>query len=112
MNSVTIIAAEVSRATGIPIRRIIRRDTSARACEARHLAMAMVRRKLGYTYERIAKTFHRRDHTSVLYAVRQFAKIAARPHISAALPGMERRISVRLKKRRDEIRASKSTPWQ
>lgn len=55
----------------------------ARLIDARHLAMVLVRVRLGWSYEHIAHAFGNRDHTTVMHAIHQFpTRMRNDPHLA------------------------------
>ena len=76
-NTVTIIAEEVSRVTGVPIAEILSERRSARPTLARHMCFALARDLTTHSMPKIARAFRRKDHTTVLYALRAWPEKVA-----------------------------------
>ncbi len=70
-----VFAAAAARGVGVSVDQVYERNRQPRACLARQIAMAAARRR-GYTLPEIGAAFDR-THTTVLYAERQIAKLAA-----------------------------------
>jgi chromosomal replication initiation ATPase DnaA len=69
-NTVTIIAQEVSRATGVTVTEILSERRAARIALARHMCFALARDLTTHSFPKIARAFRRKDHTTVIYALR------------------------------------------
>lgn len=76
-NTVTIIAQEVSRVTGVSIPDILSERRDLHIVNARHLAMVLTREFTPFGSAKIARAWHRADHTTVLHAYRQWPKRAS-----------------------------------
>lgn len=70
MNTVTIIAQEVSRITGVSIFDILSERREAPIVDARHMAINLTKELTPFDSAKVAKTWKRGDHTSILYAYR------------------------------------------
>lgn len=69
-NTVTIIAQEVSRVTGVSVTEILSERRCARIALARHMCFALARDLTTHSFPKIARAFRRKDHTTVIYALR------------------------------------------
>lgn len=76
-NTVTIIAQEVSRVTGVSIPDLLSERRDATLVDARHLAMVLTKEFTPFGSSKVAKAWRRADHTTVLYAYRQWPKRAS-----------------------------------
>lgn len=65
------IKLSVCRRYGITIEELESRTHKWRVAHPRQIAMALVRKKLGYSYPRIGREFNR-DHTTALWAARKW----------------------------------------
>lgn len=74
MRAADIIRSVCDR-TGIVRREIMGRDSTPRVVRARHMSQWLIRHRLGWSYLRIAHLFGRKNHTSVLYAVRKIDRL-------------------------------------
>ena len=70
MNTVTIIAQEVSRITGISIFDMLSERREAPIIDARHMAIALTKEFTPFGSAKVAKAWKRADHTSILHAYR------------------------------------------
>ncbi len=92
---ITACAAEF----GQPIEEVLGEGRRAEAIEARHAAMALGRRLLGYSLPRIGRVM-RRDHTTVLSAIRGVERRAAEdPEYAARLDALAARIRQQMEER-------------
>lgn len=53
---------------------LLGRSRRSRVVIARFVAMALIRERLGWTFERIGRHFDRRDHSAVIYGCRRVAE--------------------------------------
>jgi chromosomal replication initiation ATPase DnaA len=77
-NTVTIIAQEVSRATGVSVTEILSERRAAHIALARHMCFALARDLTTHSLPKIARAFRRKDHTTVMYALRSWPAKARR----------------------------------
>lgn len=69
-NTVTIIAQEVSRVTGVSITDILSERRAARPTLARHMCFVLAREVTHHSLPKIARAFKRKDHTTVMSALK------------------------------------------
>lgn len=62
----------VANACGVTSEEIVGESRRAEIVDARHLAIALIRVRFGWTHYRIAEHFGKRDHTTVMHAVNSF----------------------------------------
>lgn len=77
-NTVTIIAQEVSRVTGVSITDILSERRELPIVNARHLAIVLTKEFTPFGASKIAKAWKRADHTTILYAYREWPGRAQR----------------------------------
>ncbi len=65
------IVAAVARETGVSVERIVGRERSRAAVNARWMAIAMVADATKWSTPRIGKVLGGRDHTTILHALRR-----------------------------------------
>lgn len=83
------IQAVVAERSGIAVGALRGRARTARLAFARHVAMTLVRRRLGCSYPEIGRSFGR-DHTTVIYAVERMEDaLAANPELAAFVVEIE-----------------------
>lgn len=92
---ITACAAEF----GTAVEEVMGAGRRAEAIEARHAAMAIGRRLLGYSLPRIGRVM-RRDHTTVLAAIRGVERRTAQdPEYAARLDALAARIRQQMEER-------------
>jgi len=73
---------------------LLGRDRSRTIALARHVAMYLARKRLEYSFPEIGRAFGRRDHTTVLSAVRRIERLAdTRESIRGMLQQLDARLS-------------------
>lgn len=82
MNTVTIIAHEVSRVTGISINDILSERRELPIVNARHMAIVLTKEFTPFGSSKVARAWKRADHTSILYAYKAWPDRAKRLGLS------------------------------
>lgn len=70
------VIRQVSNDTGVAVREIMGNARHPRIVRARHLCQWIIHKRLGYSLLRTARMFGRRNHTSVIYAVRHIEALS------------------------------------
>lgn len=104
-NTVTMIAQEVSRVTGVSINDILAERRGAGIVFARHMCFVLARDLTRHSLPKIGRAFGRRDHTTVISALRAWPSKAAtcetyRSMEADARAAVEARLAPVLKARR------------
>lgn len=85
MNPIPIIES-VANVYGRTVDELTGPARYARLCDARHLAMVLIRVRFNWSMEEIGRVFGNRDHTTVLHAIRSFPKrMKSDPHLEAVV---------------------------
>jgi len=81
--SAAAVIADVAKFYGVTVAEILSPRREYRLSEPRHVAMWCAARLTGLSFPQLGRAF-RRDHTTIMYAVRQVAKRrAANPAVEA-----------------------------
>ena len=84
------IIAATAAVTGVPIEAFSAKRKDQRAARARHIAMYLIRERLGLSYKEIGAHFGGRDHTTVLHGWERVTEIlGAEP---SALEGIDQEV--------------------
>jgi chromosomal replication initiation ATPase DnaA len=98
-NTVTIIAQEVDKATGVPIRDMLSERREAPIVRARHMAIMLTREFTKFGAGKVAKAWGRADHTTVLHAYRTWPERARKHGLEWKYQEVRSRVLVRIKAR-------------
>lgn len=107
MNTVTIIAREVSSAMGVSILDLISERREAPIVRARHMAMMLTKEFTKFGAAKVARVWGRSDHTSVLHAYRTWPDRARKHGLEWKYTEVKTRVAERVQSRRA---ASSVTP--
>lgn len=95
-NTVTIIAQEVSRATGVTVADILSERKDAKSVIARHMCFALAKEYTTHSLPKIARAFKRKDHTTVLWALRVWPAKAVNCEVYRMMADAKRGVEDRL----------------
>lgn len=82
----SLIVEAVAACFKVPVEQLSARTREQHVALARHAAMAALRERLGWSYPMIAARFKRITHTSAIYGVRHWHRIALeRPNLQTMI---------------------------